>query len=129
VRFLIIGGGANFAYFAGTYLLVTGSVAPFVASALSWSLAFAAAYLLQRGWTFSGQHPHGQAFPRYLIAQIGCGGVVALGTQAAAVIWRPTHLQISIGSALLSGALSYVASLTWVFRSAAPPSAKPKALV
>lgn len=118
VRFLIVGGSANAAYALSTYVFLAAGVVPFLASAIAWTIAFAAAYLLQRGWTFSGQHRHGEAFPRYLIAQVACCIMVALAAQTAAWIWRPTHLAISIGSTIFSGALSYFVSLHWVFRAA-----------
>jgi putative flippase GtrA len=117
---VITGGSASLLYFVATYLLVAARLAPVAASMFAWIVAFAAAYLVQRGWTFSGRHRHSVAFPRYLVAQFGCACVVALATQAISWIWRPSPLAISTGSAILSGALSYVISMKWVFRTAAP---------
>jgi len=62
-----------------------------------------------------GRHRHIDAFPRYLVAQFGCACFVTLATQAMTWIWRPGHLTTSIASAVLSGGLSYVISITWVF--------------
>jgi putative flippase GtrA len=100
---------------AASYLLLRAGVAPMAAGLAAYAIAFSVGYGLQRWWTFEARHAHGRALPRYFAAQVSIGGITALATWVGASVLHWPHAVVSVGTAGLSGALSYLASRYWVF--------------
>jgi putative flippase GtrA len=123
VRFVCVGVGVAVFFMVLTYLLVSGGVAPFLASIVAYALCFVVAYLLQRFWTFEAKHPHREALPRYLALQVGCAVFSGLVPQVAIDRFGATRL-VAVGLATIAASvLSYVGSTLFVFPAARRPSA------
>jgi putative flippase GtrA len=115
VRFVVVGGGAAGSYFVLSYLFVRAGLPPFVGSAIGYIIAFFCAYLAQRSWTFGGTHAHGDAFPRYLAAQLACAVLAgAVAHIAVFELGAPPSVMAALSTAVSSVA-SYVLSSRWVF--------------
>jgi putative flippase GtrA len=116
-RFAAVGVGASGLFFLLSWLFVSLGARPFAGSVTAYAIAFVAAYLAQRGWTFGAVHAHRDALPRYLAAQFGC----ALGSGLIAKIciegfaWSPFWMSLAVTAA--AGATSYLLSSRWVFSS------------
>lgn len=116
VRFVVSGGLASLTFFVLSYVLLRLDWRPALANLSAYAVAFALGYLLQRGWTFGGQHAHGRAFPRYLIVQVAAAALTAGAGELGATVLKLPPLVVSLGSTGLSAAFSYAASSLWVFR-------------
>ncbi|MBO6717064.1 MAG: GtrA family protein [Rhizobiaceae bacterium] len=117
-RFIVVGAGANLLLFVLVYVFHRLGVSAFPAAVVAYAVAFAGAYLAQRGWTFGGTHRHGRAFPRYLAAQLACAGLAgAVGHACDALLGAPPML-MAAAVAATAGAASYMLSSFWVFPSA-----------
>ena len=114
-RFILVGGGAAALFFVLAYVLVSAGVPPFAGSVFAYAMAFAFAYTAQRGWTFGGRHAHSRSFPRYLALQACCALFSGVVAHAAVALFGMSPLAMSAVTAVLSGAVSYVASSRWVF--------------
>lgn len=87
---------------------------PFLGTVVAYALAFCAAYLAQRAWTFEARHAHRMALPRYFVLQVSC----ALGAGLLAHVagsWSAPPLLTSAVATLTAGAVSYFVSMRWVF--------------
>ncbi len=118
IRFIIVGAGAALTFFALSFLFRSSGAPPFAGTVVAYAIAFAVAYTAQHGWTFGGVHDHAEAFPRYLIAQIGCAlasgvaGHVAVEGLGLSAFWMSATVMV------LASAASYLLSLFWVFPAA-----------
>lgn len=115
LRFLLSGASTTCVYFILSYLLIRAGWRPFSANIASYAIAFLFGYLLQRTWTFRGRHPHREALPRYLAAQLGCALTVAVAADLAMSSLHPSPFLLSLGAASSSAGISYVVSVLWVF--------------
>jgi putative flippase GtrA len=120
LRFIIVGAGANFLLLLLTYALLRLGLPTFLAGSLGYAVAFCAAYLAQRAWTFEGRHRHGSALPRYVVAQLACAVVASLVGQVCADIFAMAPLATSVAVAGTAGVTSYFMSSRWVFRGRKP---------
>jgi putative flippase GtrA len=116
IRFAVVGLGAALQFFVLSWALVSAGLPPFVGSVVAYVLAFAVAYSAQRGWTFEGQHDHGRALPRYLVAQLVCAVFAGLSAHVAVSIFSASPLVMSAIITVAAGVASYVLSSVWVFR-------------
>jgi len=114
LRFLVVGVGAAALYAVLSYALVTAGMRPFVGSTFAYLLAFAIAYTAQRAWTFGAQQQHRVAFPRYAMLQLGCAALGGAVSQLATWLGA-SPLTMSVLAAIVTSAVSYVASSRWVF--------------
>lgn len=114
-RFVVSGGLAASVFLVLSYAFARLGTPPFLASVAAYALAFAIGYGLQRGWTFGARHRHGQAFPRYLALQVGCGLFSGLVSHVAVADFGASALQMAVATTLIVGAVSFVASRYWVF--------------
>jgi putative flippase GtrA len=128
VRFICVGAGVALFFMLLAYLLISGGVAPFLASVLAYGLCFVVAYLLQRFWTFEAKHPHREALPRYLVLQVGCALFSGLVPQVAIDRFGATRLVASGLAAFSAGLLSYIGSAYFVFPDAPPAVAATRRL-
>jgi putative flippase GtrA len=115
LRFVIVGSSAALLLMALSWIFVAAGMPPFPGSALAYLIAFAFAYTLQRNWTFGARHSHRQAFGRYLTAQLA--SAVFSGLVAHATLrWLGLPVgAMSVATAVLGSAASYVLSTRWVF--------------
>lgn len=114
VRFLITGGGAAVLFYALTFGFVRAGAPPFTGTLAAYAVAFVASYTVQRAWTFSGQHDHRHALPRYLAAQIGAA-LVASAVSRAAAHAGVAPASMALASTLVGSACGFVLSRYWVF--------------
>ena len=115
MRFVAVGGGAAALFFVLSYLFVKAGLTPFIGSTLAYALAFLCAYLGQRGWTFGGTHTHGDAFPRYLAAQLACALLAGIIAHLAVFGLGASPSVMSALSTVAASIVSYVLSSRWVF--------------
>lgn len=113
-RFVATGLGAALLLFVLTWSLAAAGLPSFIAGAAGYAIAFAAAYLVQRGWSFGGKHAHRHALPRYFASQ----AAAALTSGAAAHIassfgWG--HDAAALLATVAASAVSFGLSLFWVF--------------
>lgn len=116
-RFLIVGAGAAGLLFALSFCFVIAGMAPFWSGAVAYGIAFIVAYTLQRAWTFGGRHDHGRAFPRYLALQLCCAALSGIISHVAVDVLGLPPLAMSMLATAITSAISYFASLLWVFRA------------
>lgn len=119
-RFALVGAGANVLLLMLVYLFQKIGMPVFLAGALGYAIAFAAAYSAQRNWTFAGVESADGAFWRYLAAQICCAVLAGVAGQLCVALTAASPFWTSVavtGTAALS---SYLVSSLWVF--AARPS-------
>lgn len=117
-RFAGVGVGAAFLLFVITWLFAAIGLPAFVAGTAGYAVAFAAAYLAQRDWSFRGRHTHRHALPRYVAAQV----LAALASGGAAHVAAYLGFAAMFASAcatVVASGISLVLSLFWVF----PPRA------
>lgn len=114
VRFVITGATAAALFAVLDWSALSLSLPPFAGTAAAYAVTVVASYTVQRAWTFRGRHRHGQAFPRYLAAQIGC----ACLTAAIAQVLARFGLSAAATSGcvtLIGSAASFCLSRYWVF--------------
>ncbi|MBZ9806958.1 GtrA family protein [Mesorhizobium sp. BR1-1-9] len=116
IRFVVVGIGAALLFFIMSWALLSAGLPPFAGSVIAYVLAFVVAYSAQRGWTFEGQHHHGHALPRYLVAQLACAVFAGLCAHVAVSMFSAPPIVMSAVATLAAGAASYVLSSVWVFR-------------
>jgi putative flippase GtrA len=122
VRFVIVGGGAAALLMLLTLALLRAGAPPFLAGLGAYAVAFVAAYLLQRNWTFGGAGRHARTLPRYFTVQASCA-LVSGGLSHVLVKglgWPPAAA--SAAMTLCVSAVSYLASSLWVFADDKPPT-------
>jgi putative flippase GtrA len=114
-RFVAAGLGAALLLFVLTWSLAAAGLPPFAAGTIAYAVAFAAAYLVQRGWSFGGHHAHGHALPRYLIAQAKAAFTSGVTAHFATttLIWG--HEASALLATTAASAVSFLLSLFWVF--------------
>lgn len=117
-RFVIVGAGAALMFFALSFLLRKSGAQPFAGTVLAYAITFVTAYSAQHGWTFGGIHSHVEAFPRYLIAQIGCALISGIAGHIAVEGLGLSAFWMSATVTILASAASYLLSLFWVFPTA-----------
>lgn len=115
LRFFIVGMAANLLLFVLTYLFRKCGVAAFAAAAGAYAIAFMAAYVAQRDWTFGSIRGSRRTFPRYLAAQIGCAMASGLTGHFCAVLFAATPFWTSVSVTVVAGVTSYALSSRWVF--------------
>lgn len=117
VRFAAVGVAAALLFFLLSLLFVSLGAPPFAGSVAAYAIAFVAAYLAQRGWTFGAAHAHRDALPRYLAAQLACamasGAIAHICVEVFA--WSPLRMAVAVTAT--AGATSYLLSSLWVFAS------------
>ncbi len=118
IRFVIVGAGANLLLFVLAYALLKLGMPASLAGALGYAIAFAAAYLAQREWTFEGKHDHRSAFPRYVMAQVACAATSGLVGHVCAGAFATSPVVTSAVITATAGVMSYLLSSRWVFEAA-----------
>jgi putative flippase GtrA len=114
-RFVISGGLAALTFLALSYLLLRLDWRPALANLTAFAISFFVGYVLQRSWTFGGQHGHGRAFPRYLAAQVASAALVAGVGEVGSTVLGLSPLVVSLASTGLGAAFAYAVSSLWVF--------------
>jgi putative flippase GtrA len=114
-RFFLVGGGVAALFFVLAFLLVSAGLPPFAGSAIAYAISFVIAYAAQRGWTFGGRHDHAEAFPRYVVLQLGCAALSGLIAHVAVHVFGLSPLAMSAAATVLTSAVSYLLSSLWVF--------------
>jgi len=115
LRFLVVGAGANLLLLVLTYVLLRSGVPALLAGALGYAVAFGAAYLAQRDWTFGGAHGDGSPLPRYALAQVACAAASSLVGHLCAGVLAMAPASTSVAVTATAGAMSYLISSRWVF--------------
>ena len=115
LRFVAVGVGGAVVLFAATYAFQRAGAAPIWGYALAYAIAFVFSYSLQRAWTFGARHSHNEAFPRYLVLQLGCATASALTGQALTNWTACPPILISAISTVIASALSFLGASLWVF--------------
>lgn len=114
-RFALVGAGANVLLFVLSYLFRTLGVPAFAAAAGGYAIAFVAAYVAQRCWTFASTASHSRLFPRYLAAQIICAALSGLVGHVSAELLALSPFWMSAAVTAIAGLTSYLLSSRWVF--------------
>ena len=114
VRFVATGATAALLFYVLTFGLLRAGAPAFAGTLVAYAVTVVSAYSVQQAWTFRGRRPHGQAFPRYLAAQIVSGLLAATLARFVASLGLPPAA-IALVSALSSSAVSYLLSRYWVF--------------
>lgn len=115
LRFAMVGAAAALLLFLLSWLFVSLGAPPFAGSVAAYAIAFAVAYLAQRGWTFSGAHSHGRALPRYFAVQLGCALGSGAVAHAAVEGLGFSAILMSAVVTVAASAMSFVLSALWVF--------------
>ena len=118
-RFVLVGLGANLLLFLLAYLFSRMGMPAFAAGATAYAIAFLAAYRAQHEWTFGGAHAHRRAFPRYLLAQIGCAVVSGSVGHVSVAVFDASPFWMSAALTAAAGVTSYLLSSRWVFADSA----------
>jgi putative flippase GtrA len=117
-RFVVVGAGANALLFVLVFLFHRLGAPAFWAGVTAYAIAFGAAYLAQRGWTFGGAHSHRRAFPRYLAAQLVCAVASGAVGHICVAVFDAPPLLMSAAVTVTAGITSYLLSSLWVFPAA-----------
>lgn len=115
IRFIVVGTGANLLLFALSYLFQRAGMPAFAAGAAAYIIAFAAAYIAQRDWTFDGAHNHSRVFPRYAMAQLGCVATSSVMGHICVEGFGAPPFWASVAITATAGVTSYLLSAFWVF--------------
>lgn len=115
IRFILVGAGAALLFFILAFLFRKSGAPPFAGTVAAYAIAFVIAYTAQHGWTFGGVHNHAEAFPRYLVAQIGCALGSGFASHVAVENLGLSAFWMSATVMVLASAASYLLSLFWVF--------------
>jgi len=119
-RFVAVGCAAAAVHFSVVLLLVTcAAVAPLIANAAGWLIAFAASFLGQWRFTFGAQAaPAWQALRRYFVLSLG-GFAANEAAYAALLRWTRLPYDLLLAAVLLGVAFfTYLLSSRWAFRDA-----------
>ena len=114
VRFLIAGGGAAVLFALLSFGALSMRMPPFLGTLAAYAITVVSSYAVQRSWTFRGRHCHGDAFPRYLAAQLAMACTTATAAQALARRGM-SAAAISLCVTLAGSAGSFCLSRFWVF--------------
>jgi putative flippase GtrA len=117
LRFIVSGGLSAGLYFVLAYGLLRSGVEPLNAGFTAYAISFLTGYGLQRQWTFAGRHRHQEALPRYFALQACCAAASAVALELGHALLAASPLVVSLVTTVVLGALSYVVSSRWVFRS------------
>lgn len=117
LRFLVVGAGANLLLLVLTYTLLHFAVPALTASVVGYAVAFGAAYLAQRDWTFSDISGGGSTLSRYAIAQVVCAAVAGLVGKLCGSTLAMAPLETSMAVTATAAVMSYAFSKHWVFVS------------
>ena len=116
LRFIIVGVSAAIFYFIlfnGFYFLL--NLPPYLSTILAYSIAFFAAYVLHREWTYRSSAPVIQSMTRYLIVQLLSMTVTAIVTQLAYIMMDLHNVFISVLATVFAGLFNYLFTSLWVF--------------
>lgn len=112
---MVVGSSAAGLLFLLSFALVSAGLPPFAASLIAYAIAFGAAYLAQRGWTFGGRHGHDHALPRYFALQAGCAIFSGLVSHVSVTRFGMSPVAMSAVTTIAASAVSFFVSSLWVF--------------
>ena len=115
IRFVLVGAGATLLLFVLAFLFRRAGMPAFAAGATGYAIAFVFAYAAQHGWTFGGNRPHREAFPRYLVAQSLCAALAGIVAHLCVALLQASAFWMSVAATITAAMASYLLSSRWVF--------------
>jgi putative flippase GtrA len=118
-RFALIGVLSNGLFYALYLILTHEGVRPSAAMTLTYALAVASTFFLNRTWTFAQQGGVFRTFARY-IASYAIGYLINLGILESLTFYAGLTHQLAQGMAILSVAVClFLLQKYWVFKAIA----------
>jgi putative flippase GtrA len=123
VRFVMVGLTNTALYYVLFYCLLSyAHLAPYISSAIAYSLLVGVGFMLHHAWTFRSTAPKGVAFAKYLTLQMSCMLLTAGITELVFYLYVADPRLVSLVTTIIAGFISLVASKLWVFADQHPAS-------
>ncbi len=117
IRFGIIGTACAVLFFAVNYALLNmARLSTAAALVLTYAICFGIGYYLQRNVAFRATLHHRKSLPRYFAMHVGGMIFVYLMTVYLSPLFAAGSFGPSLITTALAGMVSFVISLSWVFR-------------